>query len=455
MADMGPGEVMEHFRGDLLKAETKVGQSEAVEADAAKAVESASQTFEHASRRAADAIGVRESKRNVVIAALEALDVDPGDQELCSALMQVKGKSDEEIRDYFAHQDRLREREQPIVIVRGAGELATPSTVVVIFGQTVADETAQASLARRRHKGDRGLQIPFKRKIGFGNRGLDSTGRSGKHMFAGIDAGHEVETVEANPDHPFEEVHFASSAIEVEEIADVMEDSDTRERTDQKALEEFGVPTLVAYGGDAVRAVAARVASRSEGHNIFTRRSIEEIGLPPLGGKSLADMEISDELSENLRLQFYLALSGFMNEKYSAVRRGDRVAGTLEFLAPLQDKIGLSEAGIVDEIKRGHSSGLRARKGANGKYVARTQKGQGPRARQVVRQTAEGLAEFGVSVSPDGDAVKRAGYELEIDRLDFMLRHRTMPLIDPIVRHRLKRDLREMRLAALPLAVSR
>ncbi|HEX5798158.1 MAG TPA: hypothetical protein VFX79_02280 [Candidatus Saccharimonadales bacterium] len=450
MADLGPGEVMERFRGDLQQATQRVERSEAAKSEAEKAAADASGAATAASSGVTEAKGAQHKTERVVISALESLGVDPGDKELCAALMEVRGKSETEIQDYFAHLQRLGESGQPFVVIEGIGK--TISQNLIIYGRTAGTEDDHSLLKRGDSLGDRRLTIPASQTIGFGTLELELHGRSKAEMFMSKDSDGigSSEEVIVNPNQifrPFEEIHFVESGEDIERLTGEVAGSDDIEAADNIALKELGLPAMVAYGQDAVQAVTRKLASRGEKHDIFSMAAYERLGLPTIDGRSLSDLEISDETRENLQYQFHLAIADFLENRDRPLNRSEREGG-VTFMSALQDKIGFNESEVIESIKMVIDRGITTRR-ADKKYTARTK--EGPRPTKAMTIAATDLAELGVSVSPDSAELQKAGYDLETKALRDYLKGYTLPLIDPISRRRLRREIRELSLVSLAL----
>ena len=120
MSNLGPGEVLEHFAGDLSTAIDQVAKTEMIHMGAAQAANTAAEFSADTEMIAKTAGSELSALRTTVISAIESAGEDIDGRDVLEATMSAKGRSEQEIEDYFSHIDRIEEDKQPIVIICAA-----------------------------------------------------------------------------------------------------------------------------------------------------------------------------------------------------------------------------------------------------------------------------------------------------------------------------------------------
>ena len=211
--------------------------------------------------------------------------------------MGAKGKTPEEAEKYFEHIEAINDRAQPILVIGGSPEATSIYGLAgVVYGNTAGPDdflgvsrmgTSQGRSARFNYDeitpGTRQLDIYARNKVGFVASEFDDDPQqliaTDTKKFSRVVANiYSDEGI-----HPFEEVHFAGTAEEVDEIVGQISSNDNRIRTDHSAFSSLGLPTLVAYGDEAVIAVSERIGENSSTLKVLSKRCMDEAGIDVSG----------------------------------------------------------------------------------------------------------------------------------------------------------------------------
>lgn len=401
MADLRAGEVLERFRDDLLKVDTRVGQCEAVETEATKLAGTYSASRDHARARLAGAYDDRSETRDTLIAILEAVQGDPEDRETIAAILEVKGRSKEEAEGHLAHLDRLDEESQPVAIVVNENLTGVGGVTRVIYGRSNPDIFGGLKLSQGDKKGERTLQLSLSDTSGFTISKIDGSDDESKSLIGvGADS---FEEVVLNPRYPFEDIGFVSSAEGVgDRIKDLgwLTDVRNRDGADEVALQTLAVPTLVAYGVEAVKEVSSRIANSGTFNAFLARRCMEGVGVE-LPKVVEFFKPINDQDRQGLAFEFVQVI----NQRLKTDGPIDPIHGRiLTFLGPLQDTLFVTPETVFDNIM--HTVRGRTVVGKVGKEYEPLV-GQQLQGRKTVEEEMNRLIEmlkvYGISAKPSAE----------------------------------------------------
>lgn len=368
---MGPGEALERFSTDLALARTREAAAEVVTGDAEQSAAEAQDFLDGARSALRNASSDREHLEDTAVSAIEAAASSGfyAVGQLEEAILAARGKSEEEIEEYFKHFERINEEEQPVIVIAGSAEdLGVSGLTTVTYGRTAGPDDLRAFLKYTRpvgradddgkassRPGERNIKIVAKSRRGFV---LDDRHDYPTDLFAQADGDGRFDTVPANGNQPFERVHFAGSAEEVQKtIEDVGAERD-KTIDDLGALKLLGVPTMVAYGDEAVTELTKIIGENSPRENeMLVRRCIDGLGIGSSVLGTLPEIEdgrMMSSFGQHLYEKFNSALMIHLSEngpKDMADPDADS-SRTLAFLGPMQDAIGFSPKSVLSRIVR-------------------------------------------------------------------------------------------------------
>ncbi len=369
MADLNPGEVLERFREDLDRVHQVEDSCGTIEADALNAASAASEFAESAKSIMDSATRDTESVVKPALAAIEeAAGRNPSSDEAIRAIMSVKGKTDEEIEAHFEHFEATSEEEQPVIVIGGSEKgLGLEGLISVTYGRTATKNEIRSFLktytghgthvdSRKRGLGERYIGILAKSQRAFS---VSTSDEYPIDLFADQPTAERFSLISANSNmaaHPFEEIHFAGNAVEVRDMTESIVGAYRKPSVaDAMAVQSLGLPTMVAYGEDAVLELSARIGETNPQSRILARRCIEGLGidmeyiadeLPDEDIPNLSEKIVSD-FGNHLFVKFDEALTEFL--RHGGTPAADHIR-TLAFLAPMQKAIGYAPPTVLDKM---------------------------------------------------------------------------------------------------------
>lgn len=338
MAELTPTDVFERFSGDLEAAARQVVQSGEAEAKAQTAGEQAIIALEDAQMVHEVADARLSSLRNTVIGAVESTTEDPSDRSALGAIMMIRGSSVEEVDSYFTHLDRLQSEEQPIAIVAGATALSGASARLT-YGETVKAASPDDGVRLVRDSqipGSRSVTIPISSPRGFLVDPIPQV--SFYNVFAtGPDTIIPAEPTVVNNNHPFDRLHLAGTADEVDTHVEQALEAEERSAADNAAMDLLSVPTMVAYGEEAIGRLAIRVTQERPSLRAAIWAAAYGLDL----GYARPTLPLSQE--DTYTKIFERALRGVLwNESGSD--------SLMAFWAPLQELVEYSPTAALDKL---------------------------------------------------------------------------------------------------------
>lgn len=294
MTQMGPGEVFEKFSGDLEDARLRRDGLRIATEGALSMAESAMQFADGVKSEFDEAEQGFDSLSSTVVGGIEATEAHPNDPDKLAAIMQVRGRTSEETASYFGHIDKINSDKQPVVVINGdPGIVAAGGLTSVTYGRTAGPRDFLGVITPRnqhgsaifnyeeRDLGTRQLDLYLEDLTGFV---VDGSEDDPKELITGSQLGGGFIAVTANPYgndglHPFEAINFAGSAEEVEDLIEKITSQDKRLKVDGYALRHLGVPTMVAYGDEAVIAVSERFAEGKSTLQVLSKHCMDIAGI--------------------------------------------------------------------------------------------------------------------------------------------------------------------------------
>lgn len=429
---ISPYEALEQFGERLSQARNNLQSCEVLEAETSEAVDQAQGKFIKASEATGVASSELDNVQSVAIAAIEATGAED-DRDVATAVMLAKGKTKKEAKNYFEHLDRIEENEQPIVIVGRPGVTVISGMTKVIYGRTTGPK-GNAILMGRDKPGSRKFVISITSRRGFATTMSGAFAPFSARVFAAVDQ-EKPEDVTVDQEQPFEEIHFARSRDEVHEIIDTVKSDENRTKLDDKIINALNVPSMVAYGESAVLELSTQLASRSIIRHMLVGRCLEGLGISGFSTSDFWDKKIPPSIKDD----FYEALESVV---WHTIEKGGEVVSPeeemLAFLAPLQNKIDISEEQVLQSVKSHVEGRTRVRKSYNGNYRSVTDEDR--IASREVERTAEKLSSLGVSV-PNGPRIRRIGLQVELEAMKKGLRNH-WPIINWYSRRKLKKEIK-------------
>lgn len=340
MPGLTPADVFERFAGDLETAAEGVVQTEAVEAEARRVHATAREFLVGASETANTAAKELSGVRRTVINAIEATSEDPEDRDVLGTTMLVRGRSAAEVEQYFGHVDRIQAEEQPIAIVTTTEDVGRGAMVQVGYGLTTpaGRSNYRVQFPKTARMPDmRAVTIPVRSGRGFG------TDRENQltAIFAASPDDRRATPVIVNVDHAFDRLNFAGTADEVDAAAAAVALAERKSVADHTALDAVGMPTMVAYGEEAVLRLAEQIEGRTPRFRVYNRRSLQDLGMEAVS--PLTELTLGSLEQELYTRQFRTALEELLQGMPEA-------ESGVAFWAPLQDLVEYHPEQVLETI---------------------------------------------------------------------------------------------------------
>ncbi|HEX5797098.1 MAG TPA: hypothetical protein VFX86_01765 [Candidatus Saccharimonadales bacterium] len=422
MGDLGPGEARERFGTDLAMAQLRVTAAETVKEQAEMSYQAASGFLADAEATVDSATSDLAQVRTTVLSAVETAGEDALDRETLREIMAVRGRSADEIKDYFSHVDKIADGPQPIIIISSADEVSKFGLARVVYGQAggaLGSYAPHFSKKEGSKPGKRELTIPVHSARGFT---LDDVTAGSVKVFAKKASDDMAYTsVHANHDLPFDRVHFAGSAQEVESTVGNILNADKRPFADHSTVRALSLPTMVAYGNEAVDALSAKIAKRDSLTAALAKRCMLGLGVTG-SADELSNLELPTAVKGGLYMDFAHALDDLLARRGVDDVNLATAEETLAFLGPLQSAIGYQPETVMDSIRERISA---VYSGSLRKVI--TGESFGPGADDVLESVirpVRDLHELGVSAQGSaGDTVSRVAGEIREQALLRALNH--------------------------------
>lgn len=419
MAGPTPGEVYEKFADSLAEAETQAAGYN-VAADHASSMVTAAMFFDAEIReKLSEADGNLNGHRNFVISAIEAAGSDIEARDIVEATMRVRGRSTEEIETFFEHIDRIEATDQPVAVISTQSDSsATKATV------TYGNSRAPVSMPKDENdpRPQRAVSIPLHDPIGF--RAVRGGYVPGVEVFAR----RGFKKTPVNINHPFDRIHFAASGDEVGETVERIVSADQRSGADHAAVNLLGVPTMVAYGAEAVREFADQVTAAEEGH--LSKERLEILNERCLDGLDVEAVMLDDLIMRRDEQEVFEAALDEAIAKFLTYGGHNE---QLAFLGPLQTSIGYESELVMQAIR--NNIVARYLPGTAG-YVEAAMLGVDPPSsvEDIVQKGIKGVANYGIEVAED--ALETTSREIKEDALERALSE--LPRRKVLAKHRIK-----------------
>lgn len=309
--------------------------------------------------------------------------------------MSVRGRTDEEIEEYFAHITKIDQEESPIIIISGVEEdIASRGIVTVAYGITAP---ASAGFNKNdKFPGSRDVTIPIYAMQGFSvHHAFGSRSQGGVEVFAKKRTDSSTEEPIVNTEHPFDKVHFADSAEQVKETIEAVVPADMKSIADHRVVDAINLPTMVAYGEDAVVELSSRISAISSRYMILARRSIEGIGIdtPNILG-NLSNMRLAERHRRNFAFDFEQALKDYLEHGPDDGEIDERLA----FLGPLQEAVEYHPAFVLNDVSASIVGVYSASKG----HVVTEKYSSADAVRREVADKVKALEEFEIKATEQG-----------------------------------------------------